>query len=244
VTTVLPRPFLTARWEHLVLLNYAVPTRLLAPLVPRGTEIDRFGGEALASLVGFRFADTRLLGCAVPGHRVFEEVNLRFYVSRVGPDGLLRRAVVFVRELVPRLAVAALARWVYNEPYRTVSMAHDTSLDPESGGYVCYAWRFAGQSYALEASASGPAEPLAQGSEAEFVTEHYFGYTRQRDGSTLEYGVEHPSWQVWSTPHAGFFGHAATLYGKEWGRVLSARPRSAFVAVGSEVMVRRGVRVA
>ena len=227
-----------------MLLNYAVPMRLIAPLVPHGTEIDRFGGEVLASLVGFRFADTRLLGYSIPGHRVFEEVNLRFYVSRVGPDGLRRRAVVFVQELVPRLAVAALARAVYNEPYRTVPMAHEIAIDPENGGYVCYAWRHAGHSYALEASVDGPAESLEPGTEGEFVTEHYFGYTRQRDGSTLEYGVEHAPWRVWDTPHAGFFGPAAALYGEDWGRVLSARPRSAFVAVGSEVTVRRGTRVA
>jgi uncharacterized protein YqjF (DUF2071 family) len=238
------RPFLTARWEHLVLLNYAVPTRLIAPLVPRGTEIDRFAGEALVSLVGFRFASTRLRGFSVPGHRLFEEVNLRFYVARVGADGVRRRAVVFVRELVPRLAVATVARLVYNEPYRTVAMAHDTALDPERGGYACYAWRLAGHSYALEASVEGRAAPLEPGSEAAFITEHYYGYTRQRDGSTLEYAVEHPPWPIWSTSRAGFFGNGAALYGEDWGRVLATRPRSAFVAVGSEVSVHRGERVA
>jgi uncharacterized protein YqjF (DUF2071 family) len=238
------RAFLTARWENLVLLNYTVPTELIEPLVPRGTELDRLGGEAVASLVGFRFADTRLLGVAVPGHRTFEEVNLRFYVKRAGKDGTLRRAVVFVRELVPRLAIAAVARRFYNEPYLAVPMAHECDLDAERGGHVCYAWRYAGSSFALEASVSGPARTLEQGSEAEFITEHYFGYTRQRDGGTLEYGVEHPAWRVWSTSRAAFFGPAAALYGAAWGEVLAARPRSAFVALGSDVTVRVGERVA
>ncbi len=227
-----------------MLLNYTVPTRMLAPLVPRGTELDRLGGELLVSLVGFLFADTRLKGVAVPGHRTFEEVNLRFYVTRVDKDGQLRRAVVFVRELVPRLAISAVARLVYNEPYITVPMAHEVSLDPEHGGYACYAWRYRGRSFAVEASVDGPAASLEPGSEASFVSEHYFGYTRQRDGSTLEYAVEHPAWRVWTTDNAGFFGPGAELYGDEWGRVLSARPRSAFVAVGSEVIVRSGERVA
>ncbi len=227
-----------------MLLNYTVPTRMLAPLVPRGTELDRFGGELLVSLVGLLFADTRLKGMAVPGHRVFEEVNLRFYVTRAGKDGTPRRAVVFVRELVPRAAIAALARFAYNEPYMTVAMGHDVSLDPERGGYACYAWRYRGRSFALEASVDGPAAALEDGSEAAFVSEHYYGYTRQRDGGTLEYAVEHPAWRVWNTDNAGFFGPGAELYGEEWGRVLSARPRSACVAVGSEVTVRAGERVA
>ena len=58
------------------------------------------------------------------GHRCFDEVNLRFYV-RVAEDGTLRRAVVFVRKLVPRRAIAAVARWLYNEPYRRAHGARD-----------------------------------------------------------------------------------------------------------------------
>ena len=114
-------PFLTARWEHLVLLNYVCPAALLEPLVPAGTTLDRWEGEALVSLVGFLFSDTRLLGVPVPFHRTFEEVNLRFYVRGPAPD--FRRAVVFIRELVPRWAIAAVARGIYNEPYLSVPMS-------------------------------------------------------------------------------------------------------------------------
>jgi hypothetical protein len=39
---------------------------------------------------------------------------------------------------------------------------------------------------------SGAPEEAAPGSEEEFITEHYWGYTRQRDGGTIEYRVEHP----------------------------------------------------
>ena len=38
-------PFLTARWEHLVLLNYVCPAALLEPLVPAGTTLDSVGGR-------------------------------------------------------------------------------------------------------------------------------------------------------------------------------------------------------
>ena len=102
-----PGPFLTARWLDLLLLNFAVDPRLLAPLVPAGTELDLWNGEAVVSVVGFRFVDTRLLGVPLPAHRDFEEVNLRFYVRRRVPDRV-RRAVVFVRELVPESSAACL----------------------------------------------------------------------------------------------------------------------------------------
>src|SRR5262244_2296513 len=79
--------FLTAEWLNLVLLNYVVSRSLLEPLVPTGTELDLWGGDAYVSVVGFLFSDTRVRGVAIPLHRTFEEVNLRFYVKRrVGGD--------------------------------------------------------------------------------------------------------------------------------------------------------------
>jgi uncharacterized protein YqjF (DUF2071 family) len=237
------RPFLTARWEHLVLLNYPCPAALLAPLVPAGTTLDPWHGQTLVSLVGFRFEDTRLAGLPIPGHRRFDEVNLRFYVRRVAEDGSVRRAVVFIRELVPRWAIAAIARWIYNEPYLSVPMAHAIDLDGRAGGTVAYRWQHHGRPFALGAGVSGPAQPLVPGSEAEFITEHYWGYTRQRDGGTLEYEVAHPRWAVWTADSARFEGQADRLYGPDFARILAGRPQSAFVAVGSPVSVFRGRRL-
>ena len=177
----MPRPFLTAHWDSLILMNYPCPAELLEPLVPRGTVLDRWNGQALVSLVGFLFRDTKLLNVAVPFHRSFEEVNLRFYVRSTRSDGSNVRAVVFLRELVPRYAIATVARSIYNEPYLCVPMDHRISLDPSSGGNVAYSWRYNGAPFAMTASVNGPASALEPGSEAEFITEHYWGYTRQRD---------------------------------------------------------------
>ena len=44
------------------MLNYEVPPALLRPLVPAGTELDSWNGTPLASMVGFRFLDTRVMG--------------------------------------------------------------------------------------------------------------------------------------------------------------------------------------
>ena len=236
------RRFLTARWEHLVLLNYAVDPACLRHLVPAGTELDDWRGRHYVSLVGFQFRDTRVLGVALPGHREFEEVNLRFYVRRPAADGY-RRAVVFIRELVPRRAIAFVARAIYNEPYLAVPMSHNVKLDPDVGGSIAYGWTFRGHPYSIEARVEGSPARLAPDSEGAFITEHYWGYTRQRDGGTLEYQVEHPRWPAWTPAIATFNGPAAELYGPSFGGILAETPASAFVALGSPVVVRRGVRV-
>ena len=235
------RLFLTARWENLVLLNYSVDASLLLPLVPKGTELDDWNGHHLISLVGFRFRETRVLGFPIPGHADFDEVNLRFYVRRNLPDGSSRRAVVFIRELVPRWAIATVARLAYNEPYLAVPMTHDVAISPETGGRLTYSWRFQNQDYSLGAQVDGPPARAEPGSQAEFVTEHYWGYTRQKDGRTLEYEVEHPRWRIWAPRTAAFTGPSETLYGSEFAPALAAPPVSAFVAEGSPVAVYKGV---
>ena len=237
-TEPLPPPFLTAEWRKLVMLNYAADPASLRPRVPAGTELDEWGGTLYVSMVGFLFLGTRVLGVPVPLHGDFAEVNLRFYVRRKGPEGW-RRGVVFVKEIVPKAAVATLARVLYHEPYVRLPMRVGNREDA-GGGTAEYSWRHGGRWDTLRASYRGEPQPLAEGSEAEFITEHYWGYTRRRDGRTAEYRVEHPRWRVWQAADASLDCDAAALYGPEFRDTLSAAPVSAFVAEGSAIVVRRG----
>jgi uncharacterized protein YqjF (DUF2071 family) len=237
-------PFLTATWRHLVLLSYEVDPAVLALLVPAGTELDLWEGRALVSVVGFRFFDTRVLGWRIPGHRNFDEVNLRFYVRRQA-DGPVRHGVVFVRELVPRAAVAWLARRVYNEPYRAVTMRSAApGRERETSGRLVYEWRSEAGWQRVAATPDGPAVPPPAGSEAAFITQHSWGYTRQLDGSTIEYEVEHPPWRVWSAAAPALEADVAGLYGAAFVAALSRPPTSALVADGSPVVVHRPRRIA
>mgnify|MGYP006143686353 CR=1 FL=1 len=235
-------PFLTAQWRWLAMLNYEVDPALLRPLVPAGTELDAWGGVTYASIVGFMFLDTRVLGIPIPFHRDFEELNLRFYVRRRGPEGW-RRGVVFIKEIVPRFAIAAVARVVYGENYVALPMRHRLDIATRTGGTVEYEWRSGGRWCGVRAAVNGPAGPLAEGSEEEFITEHYWGYARQRDGGTVEYQVEHPRWNVWRAESASLDCDVAALYGPGFAECLSAPPRSALVADGSEIVVRKGRRI-
>jgi uncharacterized protein YqjF (DUF2071 family) len=244
-----PPPLLTAEWRHLLMLQYEIDPGVLAPLVPRGTELDTWQGRTLVSLVGFRFLDTRVFGARVPFHRHFSEVNLRFYVRRpmyrdAEPP---RPGVVFVREIVPRRAIAVLARWWYNEPYVTLPMRQQIEMEAAMAGRpgrVCYQWRLCGKWQRLEAETGGAPDHPPPGSEAEFITEHYWGYTAQRDGGCLEYQVQHPRWRIWAVRHATLEGDGTALYGDSLAGALRGPPASAFLAQGSPVAVFRGRRVA
>ena len=216
------------------MLNFVVDPKIITPLVPPETEIDFENGETFLSVVGFLFLDTRLLGLPIPLHRDFEEVNLRFYVRRKSAD-TWRRGVVFVRELVPRRAIALVARTFYGENYVALPMKHQ--IDHADGNLsVEYSWRRGRKWESLKMSARGDGQTIPAGSHAEFITEHYWGYTCVRSGCS-EYRVEHPRWKIWNADHYEFSADVATLYGKQFAAPLSQPPRSAFIADGSPIEV-------
>jgi uncharacterized protein YqjF (DUF2071 family) len=240
-----PSRFLTAEWRHLVMLNYEVDPAVLAPHVPDGLTLDRFDGRYYASVVGFLFDRTRLFGWPVPLHRRFPEVNLRFYVRRSTPDGD-RRGVMFVKELVPRLAVSCVARWFYRENYQTLPMRWSTAKGAGEHGaarWTAYEWRLGKRWNTLRAAISGEPAAALPGSLEAFVVEHYWGYGRDAKGAALEFQVEHPPWRVWATRATELRCDAARLYGGPWERILSRPADSALVAEGSAVTVYRAERI-
>jgi uncharacterized protein YqjF (DUF2071 family) len=200
-------------------------------------ELDAWGGRTLVSVVGFLFSDTRVLGVPVPWHRHFIEVNLRFYVRRVMPDEV-RRGVVFVKEIVPRRAIAWVARWLYNEPYVAMPMRAEVRE-----GHVAYAWRARHGWQDLRVERAGEPALVSEDSEEAFITEHYWGYCRQRDGGCVEYRVTHPRWPLWRGRNARVNLDFGRLYGPEFGGLQGAEAVSAFIAVGSEVAVLKPTRL-
>ena len=224
------------------MLNYEVDPKLLKDYVPRGTDLDSFDGRTYVSLVGFQFRHTKLFGSLpIPFHADFDEVNLRFYVRRKeGNED--RRGVVFIAEIVPKRVVAQIARLAYGENYICLPMKHSVNMKGATKTAE-YEWRLNGAWCKLYAHASVAPAPVQEGSLEQFITEHYWGYSAQRNGNSLEYHVSHVPWNVWRSTEAGFEGDASSLYGFELGRVLQRCPDSAFIADGSPVLVFKGKKI-
>jgi hypothetical protein len=231
--------FLTASWRHLAMLNYEIDPSQLLPFVPAGAELDFWNGKTFVSLVGFRFLNTKILGVPIPFHRNFEEVNLRFYVKRRSGHEF-RRGVVFIKEIVPRRAIAFVARTFYGENYVSLPMSHKVEMDGEANLVVEYSWEMSPSRSAIHLKAAGqPAFP-ENGSEEQFITEHYWGYAAQKNESCVEYRVAHPPWTVWKAESSSVSGDLTPLYGKVFAAILRTTPTSAFLAEGSDVIVYRG----
>lgn len=225
----MPSPFLAASWRSLIIVSYAVPDSLLTPRLPPNLELDKHNGSAFVSLVAFAFQNTRVMGIPWPGHVNFPELNLRFYVKRRLPDGD-RRGVMFIREYVPRRAIAAVARLAYNEPYSCAPMS--MRLAPGSAEYTL-------RRDSMSASAAADWTTPPDSSTEHWFKEHSWGYGVDRRGRVLEYEVRHPVWQVADGARVTVDVDWARLYGAEWSCMQGREPDSAVFAEGSAVEVFR-----
>lgn len=225
------RKFLAARWQNLILANFAVPEELLRPLLPPGCELDRREGACWASLVAFQFLGTRVLGVGWPGFHDFPEWNLRFYVSHDG-----QRGVCFVREFVPQWTVATVARVLYNEPYRSAPMTMGVKDGPESLT-ATYTVKWGGRVHSLRTVGAKPAVRPDADSQEHWFKEHAWGFGTGRRGGLIRYEVSHPEWDVWPLREFSFDVDWATLYGPQWAAMNGVQPASVVFAAGSEVSV-------
>lgn len=233
--------FLTAEWRKLALVNYAVPQAVLQPYVPTGTELDLWQGNCYVSLVGFRFVNTRLLGLPIPWHTHFEEVNLRFYVKR-HEGSELRRGVVFIKEIVPKPAITWVANTLYKEHYATNKMRHNWEHKPNSLA-VSYGWKAKGSWQSLLLEAEPNAVEIEPRSEAEFITEHYWGYTQVSPTVTFAYEVRHPRWQVYPVLNCAVKVDFEACYGKAFAFLNQTKPASTMLAEGSKITVESKQRL-
>jgi len=226
------RPFLTARWENLLVVTYGVPDRVLEPHLPKGLSLDRLAGEARVSFVAFEFARTRVYGVGIPGHVNFPEINLRFY-GRAGAD----RGIIFLREFVPRLAVVVGARVRYNEPYVRIPMR--SAVRPAEGkpGRLRVSHVFGDQRSSVTAEVEASGTVPADDSDGRWLTHQTFGFGTTRRGELRQYRVEHPVWPLHEVHGVDLHVDFAGLYGAEWAFLSGATPSHVTFAAGSEVAV-------
>ena len=211
--------------------NYEVPPEILAARLPKGTELDFHDGKCFVSLVAFMFLDTRVLGFPVPFHINFEEVNLRFYVTRETAEET-RRGVVFVKEIVPRPAIAAVARIFYGELYEAWKMDH-----VKNGNKIIYGWHKRNENYQIEVEIGENAGVPAEDSHGEFIIEHYWGYTKRGRNRTDEYKVEHLKWELFSVNDYNIDVDFGKLYAAEFAFLNDQKPFSILLAKGSPISV-------
>lgn len=227
--------FLKAEWRKLAIANYVINKDILEKYVPKGTELDLWEDKCFVSLVGFMFINTKLLGVKVPFHINFEEVNLRFYVKR-NENGIWKRGVVFIKEIVPKKALTLVANTVYKENYETFPMRHKW-IEENNSRTIEYHWSKSNQEHFFQVNADLATSKIESNSETEFITEHYWGYAKVNEFKTNEYEVTHPTWEVYTVNSYEIKVDFGKVYGDEFEILNNTTPHSVMLAEGSEITV-------
>lgn len=229
------KSFLTAKWQNIIMANYEIDPSHLAPYLPKGVEFDYYQGKAYVSLVGFLFKDTSIFKIPIPFFGTFEEVNLRFYViKKVGNE--IRRGVVFINETVPNKTVAWVANKLYKEHYTAILTKHTWKIK-EPSKEIEYQWLVNKKWNSLKVVASTTKEKMKQDSIEEFIYEHYFGYTKVNTNESIEYKINHPSWEINKVNEYHINCNFGTFYGNDFEVLNTTKPHSIMLAEGSEISV-------
>ena len=227
--------FLTAEWNDLAIVNYQIDAKILEKYVPFGTELDLWNDKCYISLIGFMFENVKVLGIKVPFHVNFEEVNLRFYVKRF-ENGKWKRGTVFIKEIVPKHAVTAVANALYREHYETLKM-QNSRTENESSKLFQYEWKKSSKWNSIKMKTTKNPILIEIDCEAEFITEHYFGYTKFNEKKTIEYEVTHPRWQQLEVIETKIDVDFESIYGNHFAFLQNLKPVSTFMAIGSKITI-------
>jgi len=233
--------FLTAKWKNLIMANYEINPALLNEFVPYKTELDLFNSKCYVSLVGFMFLKTKVLGISFPFHKNFEEVNLRFYVKYKDGDET-KRGVTFIKEIVPKPMIKLIANTFYSEKYESMKMKNEL-IENSNGMRVSYSWLFHNNWNFIKADVNKEAFTAKENSEEEFITEHYWGYTKVSGNETSEYEVQHPKWLMHNVNDYEINCDFGKLYGEKFSFLNNTKPLSVFLAEGSEISVHKGSKI-
>ncbi len=222
--------------------NYKVPQSTLKKYIPYNTELDILNEDCYVSLVGFMFLNVKVKGLKIPYHNNFEEVNLRFYVKHKDEtNNEWKRGVVFIKEIVPKPAIVFVANTVYGENYETMEMEHEWKIN-DNKLEIGYSWK-KNEWNKIKVISSAQDKPILKGSIEEFITEHYWGYTKLGDKKTSEYGVEHPRWNQYEVLKYETEVDYGKIYGDEFAFMNYEKPVSVLLAEGSEIKVKEGRKI-
>lgn len=235
--------FLTGRFRHILLFNYAVEPALLTPYLPAYTELDFHNGSCFLSLVGVQLCDLKVYGIPLSPYRNYAQVNLRFYVRRRLENGNFRRGVVFLRQVVPHRLVALGARRIFNE--KAVCHRLDCSLKEtdQQSTQVEYGWYVRGRRHFLKAAFLEQPYFSVPSAERNFFVERHWGYCTQTDGGCLEYHFDHPPWPAYKAVDSSATASVEDFYGSPFTDIFRARPDSVFACRGSTISLTRGLRL-
>jgi hypothetical protein len=102
---------------------------------------------------------------------------------------------------------------------------------------VHYAWKSKNEWQDFSITAAEKTEHFKPGSKTEFITEHYWGYSKKDDTSSNEYQVKHPKWKIHSVENHEVNVDFEKVYGTHFAFLNQTKIDSVILVEGSETAI-------
>ena len=116
-------------------------------------------------------------------------------------------------------------------------MRHEVIENQNTNTFI-YQWKNDNKWNTIQIETKNIPQEIKVDSEAEFITEHYFGYTKIDARKTFEYEVQHPRWEQFEILSHNVDIDFDKTYGKDFEFLQHAKPTSVFLAKGSKITVK------
>jgi uncharacterized protein len=176
-------------WMDLAFIHYAVEAEVLRRMLPRGVELELFGGNAWVGVVPFEMVGvTHRWVYGVASMPRFPEVNVRTYVT----DGK-RPGVWFLSLDADSAAAVMVGRRRYGLPYHSARMAMT-----RKEGWIGFASHRRSGPGELEARYRpvGPVFYPKPGTFEHWAMERYCLYNLDPAGGLVRVQIHHKAWPV------------------------------------------------
>ena len=228
-----PKPLMKVAIQEVVAVNFLVPPDILKKHIPKGLELDYFGGETYVSLNCMVVRKLGLMG--IPLAPSCSYLNLRFYVRRTD-DPLRRRGSCSIRNYVS----SSTAAWLLGS--RLEGSFEKMKIKNQNSGFLAktsipeaqYQWKVGDHWNKLRTRGRSPVKNTGLKTNIGFILDHANIYKTIK-GKTHEFQVQHPQWRIWSVAQANFTCDVERLFGKPFVKPLARRPSSVFISPGSDV---------
>ncbi len=181
-------------WRSLLFLHWSFAPEQIQPLLPKGLELDTFGGRAYVGLVPFTMRGIRPVYLpTAPWLSAFHETNVRTYVHVEGKDP---GVWFFSLDAANPIAVELARRWFHLPYYRARMSLTATASD----GTIRYCSerrdpRSLRASLAIDCAPRGSLGPVPPGTLDHFLVERYYLYAAAR-GRLYRGQVHHKPYPV------------------------------------------------
>ena len=180
------------RWRELLFAHWSVDPAVIAPLIPRGLQLDLFDGRCYVGAVPFLMENvTPRFVPPLRGLHAFPELNLRTYVTAGGKPGVW----FFSLDAGQKLAVR-IARRFFHLPYFDAKF--EIELTGEEVRYSAVRTH-RGAADARFTSKYRPVGPMYQaqsGTLEDWLTARYCLYSADSSGRIYRGEIDHEPWPL------------------------------------------------